>query len=341
MRNSKGRSMKHSQLFHYQDQRSEGHKKIVRDRAESNNSFMTREIPIQRLFNVGHFANGSGDLSRFSKGKNFSSGINVMDYDIPELVVFIQEDHQQFVKDICIDKRVSPEGKCVSQGWELFEPNRRDSNLRTMEAMSINSNGSGHCASKHLSLKDAMELYDGRSLMMHGEVGLDSGYKVSSDHPLKKTTPDTLREVLRKEAEFSPSFKNWQINSYLGTVGSRVEFPHCAGCLQVTDTSMSRPEMGNSKSLTESSKRQLDFPQEICSCSVNPLSGSTSYAAPGTTSSSASHHSNDSISSTHSFAFPILPVEWNGSPVRMLEADKSQLRKHRWQKIWIYFSCCK
>jgi len=36
-----------------------------------------------------------------------------------------------------------------------------------------------------------------------------------------------------------------------------------------------------------------------------------------------------------------LPEEWNGSPVRMLEADKSKLRKDLWQRIMILFFCCK
>ncbi|TKY73272.1 hypothetical protein E2542_SST02024 [Spatholobus suberectus] len=350
MKNSRGRSMKHAHLFHYEDQRSQEHKKIVRGRLESNNSFRAREIPIQKLFNVGHFTNASGDLSRFSKGKNFSAGINVMDYDVPELVVFIQEDHPQFVKDSCIDRGVSPKGKCLSEDCELdhsimsclFEPDmnsRRDSNLRTLEAMSIDSNGPAY-ASKPLSLKDAMEFYDCRSLVMDGEV--DSGYNISTDHPTKKTTPDTLKEALRKEAEFSGSFKNWQINSFLDTIGSRVEFRSCADCVQVTNSIMCIPEMGNSQNPTGSDKIQENYPQETCSCAVGPLPGGpTSYACSCNTSSSASHHSNDSIGSTHSFSFPILPAEWSGSPVRMLEADRSQVRKDRWQKIRILFSCCK
>lgn len=197
--------MKHAHLYHCEKQISQEHKKIVRDRMEgnTNNSFRTREIPIKRLFNVGHFSSPSGDLSRYSKGKNFSAGMNVMDYDIPELVVFIQEDHQQFVKDTYIGRGMSPEGKCMSEDCALdhdmmschFEPDmnsRRDSNLRTMEAMSINSNWPEY-ASKPLSLKDAMDLYDSRGLEMGSEV--DSGYKISTGRLTKKTTPETLREV--------------------------------------------------------------------------------------------------------------------------------------------------
>ncbi|KAJ1377747.1 hypothetical protein SESBI_48572 [Sesbania bispinosa] len=274
--------------------------------------------------------------------------MNVMDYDMPELVVFIQEDHQQFVKDICIDKVVSPEGKCLSEDHESdhniipcdFDPNMKsksDLNKGTKEGVSIKSTGS-ECATQHSS-KDAMKMFDLKNMMKEGEVEFDSGDKISIDNPTKKTTSETLREAFRKEREFSRSFKNWQINSFLGTIGSRVEFPHCADCLQVTNTNMSRPEMSDSQSLTGSGKRQVDNPQETSSSAIGPQSGPISYTSPTTISSCASHKSNDSISSTHSFAFPILPVEWSGSPVRMLEADKSQSRKHPWWKI--SFPCCK
>ncbi|KAI4335869.1 hypothetical protein L6164_014472 [Bauhinia variegata] len=49
--------------------------------------------------------------------------------------------------------------------------------------------------------------------------------------------------------------------------------------------------------------------------------------------------SNDSESSAHSFAFPTLPVEWSGSPVRMAEPDRRQSRKDEWWKNFL--SCCK
>jgi hypothetical protein len=50
--------------------------------------------------------NASGDLSDLIKGKCFPTSMNATDYDIPELLVFIQEDQQQYVKYICIEKEV-------------------------------------------------------------------------------------------------------------------------------------------------------------------------------------------------------------------------------------------
>lgn len=178
---------KHSNLFHFEEQRNEDNKKKFHDRQKSNN-FVIREVPIHKLFNVDHRTNnGSGDMSDFIKGKNFSKDINAIDYDIPELVVFIQEDHhQQYVKDICIDREVLPK----------FDKNRRsDLNVGNMEAMSMNSFVS-QCASEQLSFKDAMKVHDFRNFMMKSEVDVDSRDKFSIDHHYTKNKRSlTLREV--------------------------------------------------------------------------------------------------------------------------------------------------
>ncbi|MBA0577683.1 hypothetical protein Golob_024664, partial [Gossypium lobatum] len=52
-------------------------------------------------------------------------------------------------------------------------------------------------------------------------------------------------------------------------------------------------------------------------------------ASPIPCSGSMSLQSSSSTASSHSFAFPILPTEWNGSPVRMAEADPRRPKKHQ------------
>lgn len=189
MQNWKVDSMKNSHCFRCKDQR----KKVVED----THGFVAREVPIHGWFNVRQCGNASGDVSGFSKGKNFSAGMNVMDYDVPELVVFIQEDHDQYVKDICVDSRVvSPKGKFLLEECDFdhniipcfFHRNMKSSsgsNLPTMEIMSPNSNGSER-ASQHPSIRGAM--------MMEGEVELGSGDNIPSDRSPKRTTSETLRE---------------------------------------------------------------------------------------------------------------------------------------------------
>jgi len=190
MWNSKVYIKRQPHLFGCEDQSSQDHKKIFHDRMKSNN-FLIREVPIQKLFNVEHCTNNSsGDLSDFIKSNNFSStSMNALDYNMPELVVFIQEDQQQYVKDICIDREVLPERKC--------DVNRTsDLNLEVMETISSNSFGSdSECSSQHISFKEAMKVHGFRNLMK-SEMELDLGNRISIDqHFPRKTASETLREV--------------------------------------------------------------------------------------------------------------------------------------------------
>lgn len=191
MWSSKVCSKKHTHSFRCEDQISPNHKKKHHDRTKNNNNFVIREVPIQKLFNVEHRTNNNGrrDFSDFAERKNYSStGMNGADYDTPELVVFIQEDrHQQYVKDICIDRRISPETK-----YDMNE--RSDLNLGIMETMSNNS-FRPKCASQHPSFKEAMKVHGFRNLMK-SEMELSLGDRFSIDHRLtKKTSSETLREV--------------------------------------------------------------------------------------------------------------------------------------------------
>lgn len=56
-------------------------------------------------------------------------------------------------------------------------------------------------------------------------------------------------------------------------------------------------------------------------------------------SGSLSHRSDSSTASTHSFAFPILPCEWNSSPVKMAQPDQRYTRQ-RWKQRLCSFFCC-
>ncbi|XP_045816749.1 uncharacterized protein LOC123909865 [Trifolium pratense] len=305
MRSSKVYNKKHTHLFQCEDQNSQNNKK--------SNNFVIREVPIKKLFNGDHCTDNN-----FVKGKNYS-----IDYDMPELVVFIQEDHhqqQQYVKDICIDR----------EGERKCDMNRKsDLNLGIMETMSNNS--LSECSSQQFSFKEAMKVHGFRNLMK-SEMELDLGNKISNDLHLTKKTAETLREAFKRERNISRCVENLQRNSFLGTSGSKVEFPHSTDSVQVTDTNFYRPDISYLQSLTASSReRQVDYPQET-------LSGPHSCIGHANTFSIASHKSNDSIGSSNSFAFPILPAEWNGSPVRMMEANKNRSRKHRWRKMLM--PCC-
>ncbi|XP_076960400.1 uncharacterized protein LOC143636776 [Bidens hawaiensis] len=71
---------------------------------------------------------------------------------------------------------------------------------------------------------------------------------------------------------------------------------------------------------------------------AGPASGLITYSGPITAYGNISHRSDESNTSVRSFAFPILPNEWNSSPIRMAKADPKQSRKHRgWRQAFI---CC-
>lgn len=78
------------------------------------------------------------------------------------------------------------------------------------------------------------------------------------------------------------------------------------------------------------------------------LSGPLTFSGPmsfsgnsghGPYSGSVSHRSDSSTASTHSFAFPILPYEWNSSPVKMAQPDKRFMQRP-WKRRLRSLFCC-
>ncbi|KAE9595691.1 hypothetical protein Lalb_Chr17g0341461 [Lupinus albus] len=65
------------------------------------------------------------------------------------------------------------------------------------------------------------------------------------------------------------------------------------------------------------------------------------YSGPVPYSGSISLRSESSTTSTRSFAFPVVPSEWNSSPVRMAKPDKSNYRKHRSWRQGLGLLCCR
>ncbi|KAH7442142.1 hypothetical protein KP509_03G073000 [Ceratopteris richardii] len=69
-----------------------------------------------------------------------------------------------------------------------------------------------------------------------------------------------------------------------------------------------------------------------------PLSFS-GHSVQGTYSGNVSQRSDSSTASSHSFAFPILPYDWNSSPVKMAPPDKRFTRKP-WKRRLRAIFCC-
>ncbi|MED6190992.1 hypothetical protein PIB30_111559, partial [Stylosanthes scabra] len=117
----------------------------------------------------------------------------VKNYDMPVLVVFVCEDHDQYVKDICIDRGDSTKGKCVlgEYGLDKNTPcfsdfvmycSKGDLGI-VVERDSCNSSGSAFAASSIIKDVNVIKTYDFR----------DGN---SIEHPTKKKTSEALGEKL-------------------------------------------------------------------------------------------------------------------------------------------------
>ncbi|KAE9604444.1 hypothetical protein Lalb_Chr11g0071951 [Lupinus albus] len=179
--------MKNTQLF---SQRNQDHKKVVHDTLEGN-SFVMREVPINGSFNVEPCVNA---FEEFRRENDFSSSMNIMDHNKPEMVIFIQEDNDESIKDLNVDKGVTQEGKCILEDCEFNNNRINGSNIQTMEIMTPNSNGSEY-ASQSFLIKDGMKSYECIKLMLEAEVEIESKEEVSTNYATKEISSKTLREV--------------------------------------------------------------------------------------------------------------------------------------------------
>ena len=158
--------------------------------------------------NIGNHVAQNSDCPRDSKGseegKNLYTRKNIMEYELPELDVFIHESSYQFVKDICMDSRVPSQGKCLVENCELDHNSiscilnsEVDSNgeltEETLDTASSASNGS-RCSTDKDCNKDAIEQCGSEDLIMEGEVDFDARQDIS-DHLTKKIIPRILLPV--------------------------------------------------------------------------------------------------------------------------------------------------
>lgn len=59
------------------------------------------------------------DSERTGTRKRYHTRNRAMEYELPELVVFLQESSYHFVKEICIDKEMPSEAKCFVENCDL------------------------------------------------------------------------------------------------------------------------------------------------------------------------------------------------------------------------------
>lgn len=158
--------------------------------------------------NTGNHVAHNSDCPRDSKGseegKNLYTRKSIMEYELPELDVFLHESSYQFLKDICIDSGVSSQGRCLVEDCELDHNSiscilnsEVDSNgeltEETLDTASSVSNGS-RCSTDKDCNNDVIKQCGSEDLIMEGEVDFDARQDLS-DHFTKKIIPRILLPV--------------------------------------------------------------------------------------------------------------------------------------------------
>ncbi|GMI76768.1 hypothetical protein HRI_001346100 [Hibiscus trionum] len=282
--------------------------------------------------------------------------------DAPELVVFIQESDYQSIKDIFIDKEVPSRSRFKYKGIHSkyhtdvnSDSEKPGKSLRIMSTISneIEQDFQNYVRKRRALedlLKDGEEDSDGRDDHLHDKsiTNMTSGTRhlkefqiVDSitlkaiDSSVTKTTDDIHLSEVSSNGEAESGSTIHLSDSSLNTMSRLEELLQGSGCQQPHKTEgLSRTEDRMSRSLTGSGQSNIN---EISHGDCDPFAPSP-LSGPIPCSGSVSLRSSSSTASSHSFAFPILPTEWSGSPVRMAEADPRRPRKHQsWRTC---FLCC-
>ncbi|XP_022738104.1 uncharacterized protein LOC111290870 isoform X2 [Durio zibethinus] len=329
------------------------------------NDFMAWKNPIQGASSTA--SPSEGERSK-EVNKLHNTSQSFLASDAPELVVFLQESDYQSVKDIFIDREVpSRSGLNYKNIHSMFHTDvdcDSEEARKTLRIMSSISNEIEQDFQNYVRKQLTLE-----NLTKVGEEDSDG----RDDHLLDKSTGKMIpgmqhvkefqigdsislspkpssTESIDENIHLSEVSSNSEAesgstihlsDSSLTTMSSLEEFLESPEYLQPHITeSLSRTEERVSRSLTLTGPSQSSVNElargDCGSFAVSPLSGTITYSGPIPFSGSISLRSTSSTASSQSFAFPILPSEWNGSPIRMAEADQRQPRKHQsWRTCFL------
>ncbi|KAF3438012.1 hypothetical protein FNV43_RR20768 [Rhamnella rubrinervis] len=246
-----------------------------------------------------------------------------MEYELPELVVFLQESCYHFVKEICFDKEMPSQPKCFVENCELDHNTiscllNSDAECKTEPAVNI--------------LQPSSPISNGYK--PEGEVDVDAKDDISVDHFTKQIVPESLLLVRKVQ-------KAVLADTMVPSTTEETEEDIKTRKASISSTEELPPHNPDCQVVAPETDQDGIFQQCFGESSFHgacPFSGPISFSGPILSSRSISHRSN-STTSSRSFAFPILASEWNGSPVRMVKADRPPLRKQRGWRIC--FLCCK
>ncbi|KAL5540073.1 hypothetical protein UlMin_043954 [Ulmus minor] len=307
------------------------------------------------------------DSQATDRKRNHFTKKSSMDFELPELVVFLQESSFHFVKDIRIDKgKPPPQDKCLVKNCELDHKtiscllnsdadSKYDSKVETLVTLpSVQKGSKEKPTDVNESNKNGAKRNGSAKLMTEVVDFDDARDEVSNDQSTKMIVPESLLLVKEvQKADLTSSMVSSTIekndekcvsvpkemesvaitchdDSSIDIISGMEEPSFRADCHQQASGIRNMAKIED-----ESSRSHENCSEEsglIAGCSFSGPIASQSFR-------SVSHRSNSSTTSSRSFAFPVLASEWNGSPERMAKAERRQQRQRRGWKF--QFLCCK
>ncbi|XP_062116841.1 uncharacterized protein LOC133830785 isoform X2 [Humulus lupulus] len=316
-------------------------------------------------------ANDSEDSTR--RNSHFTRKES-MDYELPELVVFLQESSYHFVKDMCIDKKLPCKEKSFVENCELEHKiiscvleSDADRKSKPLEQAMKPLSSSITKESKPTDEDD----HGDKGTKQHGFTnlvteGLDSSPSdgISIHKAIKEIVPElqlVVQKVQKSALTSPPTVDNNKDTSQTSSVTIPKEVKSgrnsCDSDFSVaTIIGAEEPSLGadchqepaetehtttsHENEISESFTEPSPVHQQYCNEEPTHLAGLMSHHVSASTSfRSISLRSSSSATSSRSFAFPILAAEWNGSPEKMVKPEKRQLKKRRGKCF--SFLCCK
>ncbi|XP_024024843.1 uncharacterized protein LOC21399709 [Morus notabilis] len=285
----------------------------------------------------------SGSEERTEEKSHFIAKDDSMDYELPELVVFLQESSYHFVKDVCIDKGMHSHGKCLVENCELdhkiisrilesgADSKMIESKVQTMVTLSSISKESRTTDEHGHSKNGSKKKESSNSVKDVSEF--DAGDESSTDHPVGEVQKAVSASSLESRKNSCDS------DMSMATTSGREEHSHNP------DNHQQGSETRNVAPISTENESPSHIHQHFGAESSHFSSGHFSahiahHGAASPSFRSVSHLSNSSTTSSMSFAFPILASEWHGSPERMATPEKKELRSKRRGKF-ARFLCCK
>ncbi|KAL3748658.1 hypothetical protein ACJRO7_009832 [Eucalyptus globulus] len=277
---------------------------------------------------------------------------STVDLDLPELVAFLQDTS-------AAGERHPPHGKCRVQGCEL--------DRNAISCLLDSDTDSGSQATRHALWTETSASYavkfeaqqvlhkDRVEIRSPGQAAMEkkADVHVKDEIPVKHISPEVppVPGHIPGETSAAPI----SAASYVAAAMEHDVPPNinqrreCPGSSEFADTYEveSKLMLGSVMPGAGTRSGQILVKKQVCGNAY--FSAASSVTTTPTESDTVPYFrtisfrskSNSSTTSSTSFSFPLLPFEWNGSPIKMAKANQTKLREQQSRPRWTRFVCCK